>query len=446
MASASLPQSQTSSPREQSGTEGGMVDLELAAARALADLAVSAATGSESAGSGSRSRKRNKSESSSRAEERSFHGREDTCSTSGCGGAYAAIDNMVGDRTDIKQSSEMIIPKSEVPSKQSSCRGARMKQNLTEDEKEERRLRRILANRESARQTIRRRQALWEELRRKVADLSSENENMKMEKDVAMKEYLSLKDTNEQLKEQIAKTMRSDVEINVDNPNAEVESPTSSTTMSHFIIYGKSPANPCMYPSWPIISGTSAFFEQGNPSDVSRSLPTYYMSPCAWYYPFHHEVSGSTHYSHAIKNKDAEHISSKLSLMQSYKELEIAERASLPDSDEKENIVLGHAQAETKAGARGASRCTYMDEQVLKPTPEMSIRMESFSTTGSSSDDKSILLQDKVLPEKQQGACTRPPDKLSGMATAAAAAEARKRRKELTKLKQSQGRQTGMPS
>ncbi|KAL6642287.1 hypothetical protein ACP70R_020468 [Stipagrostis hirtigluma subsp. patula] len=73
---------------------------------------------------------------------------------------------------------------------------------LTEAEKEAKRLRRVLANRESARQTILRRQAIRDELARKVADLSSQNENMKKEKDMVMKEYLSLKETNRQLKAQ----------------------------------------------------------------------------------------------------------------------------------------------------------------------------------------------------------------------------------------------------
>ncbi|CAL9165394.1 unnamed protein product [Musa hybrid cultivar] len=70
-------------------------------------------------------------------------------------------------------------------------------------EKEERRLPRVLADRESARQTILRRQALRKELKRRVADLSLQNENMKMEKDLAAKEYLSLKGANEHLKEQV---------------------------------------------------------------------------------------------------------------------------------------------------------------------------------------------------------------------------------------------------
>jgi len=37
----------------------------------------------------------------------------------------------------------------------------------------------VLSNRESARQTILRRQSIRDELTRKVADLSSQNENMK---------------------------------------------------------------------------------------------------------------------------------------------------------------------------------------------------------------------------------------------------------------------------
>ncbi|CAO2147703.1 unnamed protein product [Urochloa humidicola] len=80
--------------------------------------------------------------------------------------------------------------------------GPRPRHTLTEAEKEAKRLRRVLANRESARQTILRRQAIRDELARKVADLSSQNENMKREKDMVMQEYLSLKEANKQLKEQ----------------------------------------------------------------------------------------------------------------------------------------------------------------------------------------------------------------------------------------------------
>ncbi|KAG8050605.1 hypothetical protein GUJ93_ZPchr0009g226 [Zizania palustris] len=80
--------------------------------------------------------------------------------------------------------------------------GPRPRHMLTEGEKEAKRLRRVLANRESARQTILRRQAIRDELARKVADLSTQNESMKKERETVMQEYLTLKETNKQLKEQ----------------------------------------------------------------------------------------------------------------------------------------------------------------------------------------------------------------------------------------------------
>ncbi|KAJ1264796.1 hypothetical protein BS78_08G028900 [Paspalum vaginatum] len=76
----------------------------------------------------------------------------------------------------------------------------RLSLQLGRAEKDAKRLRRVLANGESSRQTIIGRQAFRDELVRKVADLSSQNESMKKEKDLVMEEYLSLKETNEQLK------------------------------------------------------------------------------------------------------------------------------------------------------------------------------------------------------------------------------------------------------
>nr|XP_009798218.1 PREDICTED: uncharacterized protein LOC104244482 [Nicotiana sylvestris] len=88
----------------------------------------------------------------------------------------------------------------------------RSRQNLTEDEREERRLCRVLANRESARQTIRRRQAMYEELTTKAADLASENKNLKKTKKLAAKEYESLKNENTNLRIQVAKLEKAEVE------------------------------------------------------------------------------------------------------------------------------------------------------------------------------------------------------------------------------------------
>lgn len=74
---------------------------------------------------------------------------------------------------------------------------------LTEMEKEARRLRRVQANRESARQTIRRKQILCEELKKRAACLALENESMKQKKGLLMQELCSLKNWNRHLKQQL---------------------------------------------------------------------------------------------------------------------------------------------------------------------------------------------------------------------------------------------------
>lgn len=74
------------------------------------------------------------------------------------------------------------------------------KSGLSKDDKEARRLCRIQANRESARYTIRKKQILCEELRRQAASLASENEAMKQKKKSLTQELLFLKGQNHHLK------------------------------------------------------------------------------------------------------------------------------------------------------------------------------------------------------------------------------------------------------
>ncbi|KAK4392083.1 hypothetical protein Sango_1986100 [Sesamum angolense] len=108
----------------------------------------------------------------------------------------------------------------------------RSRQNLTEAEREARRLRRILANRESARQTIRRRQAMHLELIKKAADLSEENENLKKEKELVVKEHTSLKCRNEFLKLQLANIKKAERREMPEAPNSSAgEIPVSATTV-----------------------------------------------------------------------------------------------------------------------------------------------------------------------------------------------------------------------
>ncbi|KAF3638150.1 hypothetical protein FXO38_23372, partial [Capsicum annuum] len=102
-------------------------------------------------------------------------------------------------------------------------------QELTEEEKEERRLRRVLANRESARRTVRRRQAMLAELKRNAADLALENENLKKKKELASAEYNYLMNKNNNLRMQIAKVVKAEVEETNDDSKSTPTSTTSPT-------------------------------------------------------------------------------------------------------------------------------------------------------------------------------------------------------------------------
>ncbi|KAH0779589.1 hypothetical protein KY290_006016 [Solanum tuberosum] len=105
------------------------------------------------------------------------------------------------------------------------------RQELTEAEKEERRMRRVLANRESAKRTIHRRQAMREEMRRKADDLALENENLKKIKELAAAEYKSLKNKNSNLRMQLAKNVKTEVEETDDDCKSTlVETLTSATS------------------------------------------------------------------------------------------------------------------------------------------------------------------------------------------------------------------------
>ncbi|KAG0588461.1 hypothetical protein KC19_2G244800 [Ceratodon purpureus] len=84
----------------------------------------------------------------------------------------------------------------------SSTQG-RLRTALSEAEKEARRLRRVQANRESARQTIRRKQVLCEELARKAGELQTEKENLAQSLEQKNKELRNHQEINRHLKEQI---------------------------------------------------------------------------------------------------------------------------------------------------------------------------------------------------------------------------------------------------
>ncbi|KAJ7567849.1 hypothetical protein O6H91_01G009700 [Diphasiastrum complanatum] len=102
---------------------------------------------------------------------------------------------------------------------------------LSESEKEARRLRRIQANRESARQTIRRKQILCEELTKRANELVLMNENMKQERAILKQECQSLHESNCFLKQQVTTINIQENCKASSQPSADVIQPSSSPAM-----------------------------------------------------------------------------------------------------------------------------------------------------------------------------------------------------------------------
>ncbi|KAK7337211.1 hypothetical protein VNO77_17774 [Canavalia gladiata] len=192
----------------------------------------------------------------------------------------------------------------------SLVRSSKPRRNLTEEEKEARRIRRILANRESARQTIRRRQALCEELTRKAATLVLENENLKRDKELALKEYQSLETTNKHLKAQIAKSINTEVEKTPVEPESSVAEVTPLSGNSPWFLYNHFPVTQMFWPSIlqssnpvqlqhtpfnsiavpsnanvPCSSESESCHKENNLINDNRTQNPLYMFPCPWLFP-----------------------------------------------------------------------------------------------------------------------------------------------------------------
>ncbi|KAL2503001.1 Basic-leucine zipper (bZIP) transcription factor family protein [Forsythia ovata] len=136
---------------------------------------------------------------------------------------------------------------------------SKSRQKLTKADKEGQRCRRVLANRESARRTICRRQALYSEQTRKAAELSAENQHLRREMELAIKEYNSLKTRNGCLKVQMAKITKAETkEIQEESKSAQAEKSTSASRAPPVFFCNQPFAVPVF---WPPI---------GPPSDVFR--------------------------------------------------------------------------------------------------------------------------------------------------------------------------------
>ncbi|XP_020573383.1 uncharacterized protein LOC110019863 isoform X2 [Phalaenopsis equestris] len=221
------------SPPTDNGGECGLDGMELAAARALACISKEALR----KGGGKRLK---------RFKNRSPVRDWDVASVPEDNNANRDSED---DKIKVEQITEILPPSSNCSTNSHSSSGPKRRPNLTEAEREARRMRRVLANRESARQTIRRRQALRDGLIKKVSDLSLANQNMKLEKRQITKEYLSLRNKNKQLKTELAMTIACNI------MGAEPPSPPPQTSSSPTETSFLSNLNPTFLlsicPPWP---------------------------------------------------------------------------------------------------------------------------------------------------------------------------------------------------
>ncbi|XP_010477168.1 PREDICTED: uncharacterized protein LOC104756295 [Camelina sativa] len=321
----------------------------------------------------------------------------------------------------------------------------RSRQNLSEAEREERRIRRILANRESARQTIRRRQAMCEELSKKAADLTYENENLRREKDWALKEFQSLETMNKHLKEQVAKSVKPDTKEPEEPPKpSQVEMSTSSTPI---YFYNQNPyqlfcwphvtqsTNPVIPPLEFATSGgasakTMTPQEHENPADDNGQKTHFYVVPCPWFLP----PPDSNGVSFGIQDtqrgtfSNGHHIDDS-----SARPLEVTK------------TPWPHLPTRIKEEDSGSPETRPLYDLNESATEVLSEGGEGFPVT-----QQAFSLKHEDISETTNGVTPMPPGhhvliSLPGKNQGSlAAAEARKRRKELTRLKNLHGRQCRM--
>ncbi|XP_057497558.1 uncharacterized protein LOC130782300 isoform X3 [Actinidia eriantha] len=154
--------------RASSSDSHSTIGIEFEAAETLAGLAHSSMRDTESEEQSHRVNKESPSREPVPSEDQEETGQQQ----------YGKVCCVMMGRMKFEQDVELHKPSSICTTSYASFRCSKSRQNLTEVEKEARRIQRVLVNRESARQTIRRRKALYEELTRKVAKLTEENENL----------------------------------------------------------------------------------------------------------------------------------------------------------------------------------------------------------------------------------------------------------------------------
>ncbi|XP_020212591.1 uncharacterized protein LOC109797089 isoform X2 [Cajanus cajan] len=371
-------------------------------------------------------------------------------------------------------------------SSNSLVRCSKSRRNLTEEEKEARRVRRILANRESARQTIRRRQALCEELNRKAATLVVENQNLKREKELALKEYQSLETTNKHLKAQIAMSINTEVEKAPVEPESSVAKVTPFSGNGPWFLYNHFPVPQIFWPSIlessnpvhlqnapfnyiaipsnanvPCSSVSESCRKQNSLINDNRTQNPCYVFPCPWLFPLPQFGNGqSSSPSSSLKDKqDNLSQGNQCSSSSSLNTLaNVDYQAALPIKLTTEasgwaepRPVNDHGCATPIFSLDGGEKktgCNFIEKfhgpvlgcnghaSAVKPEHEFQLHSAPDNKVSSTTYIATSSLEKK---QEQQFIC---PGK--NLADVVAAAEARKRRKELTKQKSIHNRQSRM--
>ncbi|CAL5334567.1 unnamed protein product [Camellia sinensis] len=330
----------------------------------------------------------------------------------------------------VEQDAELPEPSPKCSTSYASFSGSKSRKKLTEAEKEEKRIRRVLANRESARQTIRRRQANHAELTRKAASLTLENLNLKQEKELAVSEYEHLRSRNEYLKAQMAMTEGEVEETKIDSKSTNAD---ISTPLCPYFIYNQPPYTPFLWPAiiqpsnpvqikngsqnsiivpsdvpMPAIAKPNSFQEQENPQNINGPGTPLFIMPCPWFFPFPDHGNG------------------------------LQSRPSFDLNDEQNETLMNNQ------GSANSSSIAHVEKHhhslPIKVKTEASGSTEAMpanvvvsSTVSHTVTVLSELKQDLIVCSSKKN-----------MDAVAAAAEARKKRKELTKLKNLHCRQFRM--
>ncbi|XP_071687327.1 uncharacterized protein [Rutidosis leptorrhynchoides] len=405
-----------------------MVKIELEAAEALAGLAQFSTNSSESYDSESVV-ERVKDESNS-----SFNTFPKCSTNSNCEDATnfvsKKLDKLTSKSVKDERSAELRLNPTNCVS------GVRKsRQNLTEEEMEARKIRRVLANRESARQTIRRRQAVFEELTRKAVALAWENDSLKRDKDNAAKRYNSLKTKNKCLKEQMIKVTK----IETDETRAEsitTNQPTisASSTNSPFIIYNQQPFLPLVWPnSVQLQCGppTGIVFPSQitNKPDTSsceegNSMSSLYLLPYPWVVSLPQNSNNENHpHSSNLNDKPKE----TTEYLQFFPEKVKSETPNCNGFSHDGGGVARESNPRVAINTANVSSDSFIHENDDTNTSLLLHHLKA-STVG---DSEQVIKDDQNLKTHQ------PPVVCSGkrLCDTAAATEARKRRKELTRLK-----------